>query len=504
VFPRPHVHGLFGRGRDSGEIALAVGMAGVGVIWALLAPSILLKGVGLAAAPALGATVVFVPYRGRTFYRWWEIDRSYKRLLRKGHARWRSPAPEMGIKLNGDPREMAPPIGVGRLTWWSVPTTNWSVTAREWSGTNNLCVVLQQDRRVLTAAIEIEGAQVFTGLDTADQEQVIASYDLLLAEVANGRTRINRVQMLSRVVPSDPEAHARDVAARRDEGAQRWLLDSYDALQSTVTVEAEEHRIWCVAQIDYTQELAGEAAGYDTIEEGLARLVAGEMEGFAHRLNDADLRLVRPLGEPELAAVIHSTYDPNWRIDDTAGLNRATAWPAEIDARNRGYVAARSWSTPEPWLLATAWWMQLPQTPVGINFLAPLLMRVREVIRTTSVVMDLIPSDVALDRLLSDLTVEHGKSTSAHTSGQVGDPRQHQQLERLHAATRELAEGAAGVYLTAYVTIAARSVRDLEIAKREIESAAGKSQLRLQWCDGEHWRAIVNTLPLAQGLRRDG
>ena len=38
--------------------------------------------------------------------------------------------------------------------------------------------------------------------------------------------------------------------------------------------------------------------------------------------------------------------------------------------------------------------------------------------------------------------------------------------------------------------------------KRTIRASAGKSYLKLEWCDREHHRAFVNTLPFATGIRR--
>ena len=35
-----------------------------------------------------------------------------------------------------------------------------------------------------------------------------------------------------------------------------------------------------------------------------------------------------------------------------------------------------------------------------------------------------------------------------------------------------------------------------------IRASAGKSYLKLEWCDREHHRAFVNTLPFATGIRR--
>jgi hypothetical protein len=57
------------------------------------------------------------------------------------------------------------------------------------------------------------------------------------------------------------------------------------------------------------------------------------------------------------------------------------------------------------------------------------------------------------------------------------------------------------VNLVGYVTVSARSAEDLARDKRTIRAAAGKSYLRLEWCDREHHRAFVNTLPFASGIR---
>ncbi len=66
----------------------------------------------------------------------------------------------------------------------------------------------------------------------------------------------------------------------------------------------------------------------------------------------------------------------------------------------------------------------------------------------------------------------------------------------------DLASGAAGVNLVGYITVSSRTPEALARDKRTIRASAGKSYLKLEWCDREHHRAFVNTLPFATGIRR--
>jgi hypothetical protein len=58
------------------------------------------------------------------------------------------------------------------------------------------------------------------------------------------------------------------------------------------------------------------------------------------------------------------------------------------------------------------------------------------------------------------------------------------------------------VNLVGYITVSSRSAEALARDKRTIRASAGKSYLKLEWCDREHHRAFVNTLPFATGIRR--
>ena len=80
---RARPNAIVGRNRESGEIALIVVGAFLGMMCGLLVPVLSLRIVLLAGFPMLALAAVYVPYKRRTFYKWVEINRSYKRTA--GH-----------------------------------------------------------------------------------------------------------------------------------------------------------------------------------------------------------------------------------------------------------------------------------------------------------------------------------------------------------------------------------------------------------------------------------
>ncbi|MFD1828848.1 MULTISPECIES: SCO6880 family protein [Streptomyces] len=499
---RARPNAVIGRNRETGEIALIIAGAFLGMMSGLLIPVLSLRIVALVGFPVLALAAVYVPYNGRTYYKWFEINRSYRRLLRRGTT-YRSTAAEAGIRLDGTEVDIPPPPGVGRVNWLSAPF-----------GPDEIAVLLHADRRTVTAAIEIEGPGV--GLrDSEDQEALVDRFGTLLKHVANGDGFVTRLQMLARTLPADPDAHAKDVAQRGDERAAPWLRDSYDQLLSMVSTSSEQHRAYLVACMHYTRELAAEATAIAkagrastgrrlTRDEGLAVVMARELTDICARLTEADIRVRQPLGQARMASLIHSMYDPDHPIDHIQAMTRRNAWPAELDAAEPTYLQAktRESATREPWCHATAWVKEWPMTPVGVNFLAPLLVHTPDVIRTVAVCMDLEPTEVAIERMLTEKTNDEAEASRAAKMNRTVDPRDVAAHSRVDQRGQDLASGAAGVNLVGYITVSSRNPDALARDKRTIRASAGKSYLKLEWCDREHHRAFVNTLPFATGIRR--
>ncbi|MFD6329178.1 SCO6880 family protein [Streptomyces niveus] len=490
-FPRPRPRGLLGRRFEMDEQLVLLGGTVLSVALLAALPGIPLKILGCLATAGTCAWATMVPYKGRTFLRWYEIRRTHRRLLGDGSLLYRSTAPLAGRRRDGTPVPVAQPVGVPESLEW--------ITARTAYG--DIAVLLQPTEGMFVTCVEVEGAKNFGGLDGADKEALISAYEFLLKETAESGGRIQYVQWLTRLLPTDPNAHAHDAADRRDPAAPSWLSDSYDQLLDMVSVYAEDRRLFLVLGIPYTQELSAEALRYQTLHDGYGEVLGKEIEQFIRGLSGAQLRWVRNLDEPALASLIHHTYAPDHWINDTRGMDRASCWPAEMDAREPTRMAARSWEGADPWYTSTAWIKQFPVLPVGVNFMAPLLLYVSDVILTVGVTMRLLPADKALEDAMADVTNEAGQADNH--PGKIIDPREERELGASASTMHDLANGAAGVRLTGWVTVTAPDPDLLIQHRNTVRAAAVKSQLALEWCDSEQYRAFANTLPMVTGLLKD-
>jgi hypothetical protein len=486
---------IVGRNRETGELAVLVLGGVVAVIVGFIVPSLVLKVLCIIGLPAAAAAIVFVPYRHRTVYRWFEIDRSYRRMRRSGAGRYGSAAVRAGTGLNGEELPVPPPPGVGHVRWL---TANF--------GPDKLAVLLHLDRSMVTCTLEIEGPGVGSR-DSEDQEALVDRFGTLLQHVANGDGFVTRLQILARTLPADPDAHAKDVAKRGNPEAAQWLRDSYDQLLSTVSTSSEQHRAYLTACMPYTRELAAEAkvmAGGAGADHGVKVIMVRELADICARLADADIKVRQPLSVSAMASLIHSMYDPEHPIDHIEAMSARGAWPAEFDAASPLFLRAKTREslTADSWFHSTAWIREWPMTPVSVNFLAPLLVHTPDVIRTLAVTMDLEPTEVAIERMLTERVNVDAENSRASRMGRVDDPRERAHSTRVDLRGEDLAAGASGVNLVGYLTVSARSPEALARDRRTMRASAGKSFLKLEWCDREHHRAFVNTLPFATGARK--
>lgn len=492
TFPRPRPRGFLGRKFEADEQLVLGAGAILAVICLAALPGFPLKIIGVVSVALFTAWAVLIPFRGRTYLRWFEIQRSYRRGLRNGSLLYRSTAPLAGRCGDGRPVAVTAPAGVPpRMEWFEART-----------GFGTVAILLQPSEAMFTAVVEVEGMKHFGGLDAEDKESLISAWEFLLRSTAESGGRIQRVQWLSKIIPTDPNAHIRDAAARHAPGAASWLDASYEQLLKRVVISAEDRRLFLALGIPYSRELVEEASRYSTLAEGYGIVLGKEIETFIRNLGRAQLRWVRSLDEAALSSLFHHSYAPGHWLDDNRGMDRSTAWPAEVDARDDSLIAARGFEADEPWFSATAWVKQWPTMPVGVNFLAPLLLYVQDMIYTVGVTMELIPGERALADALSDVTSEIGQADD--TPGKLQDPRERREIRAAAGTVEEIAAGASGVRLTGWVTVTSSDKDALIRQKNDIRAAAAKCQLTLEWCDKEQWRAFANTLPLVGGILPEG
>ena len=489
--------GMIGR-RDSGELLVLGAGAALAILLPLGLPGVALKVIGLLTPVVLAAAAVFAPYRPRgsrvarrTFYRWWEPSRTYRRTVRAGGGRWRSTAREAGIGLDGTEPDVGLPPGIGRHQWLTCTVT---VNGQE----REAAVLLWMDRRCLTAALEIEPS----GLGRLDYEDQVTLVDLfgrsVLNPLGNGPGHGKRLQMIARQLHSDPQAHARDIAERGDPGCVDWLQASYDELHAQLSTSAEQHRFYAVLSLDYTPDVVMDAAAFGGGDRGLAHVVGRELEALAESFVAARMPVAGAVGVAALASLVRNAYSPDHPVDATNAMTRNRAWPHEVDARQHTEVISRL-SDGRPWHHATAAVVAWPQTPVGVNFLAPLLVQMPDVIRTVSVVFTLEPNDRALGRLLAEATDDEAENARDAKLGRTVDPRTGRQAGQIASRGQQLAAGSAGAGVVGYLTVSAPSSDALRKLRREVEATAGSAFLSIEWCDLEQARSFACTLPFAGG-----
>jgi hypothetical protein len=100
-------------------------------------------------------------------------------------------------------------------------------------------------------------------------------------------------------------------------------------------------------------------------------------------------------------------------------------------------------------------------------------------------------------RAVSDDRAEVRKRTEGGIGHDLGDVRQLTHSEQVMADTHSRA---CGVTSTAWLTVSAPTLAELEEAQRAALAAAGG--LSVEWCDKEHAAAFINSLPLGRGPRR--
>ncbi|MFF3554610.1 SCO6880 family protein [Streptomyces tsukubensis] len=494
--------GLIGR-RDLGEQVVLGAGAALGIFVSFLfSGNTLISVAGLALPILLVLGVVYLPYRPkgtlqrRTVYRWWRIRRYHRRALARTGGVWVSPAVETGTRADGTPPDaaLASPEGVAGMTWLPVTVRG-----------EQAVIVLQPESGCVTATLEIASPGL-GGKEVGEQQVALERWGELLDAFGNATDHpVKRLQVIARQMKSDPYAHQRFVGERDASAATDavpdWLKDSYDVLTQAVSTSAEEHRYYITAHARFTRDLAADGAARGTGDEGIAAAMGAYLEELWARCEDADLSVVAPLDEARLTAFIRNSYDPDYPVWDT-GLPRPHAFPRNIDVRPGTHVRSRAAGSTESWYHATAAVVAWPTTPVGPDFLGPLLIGMPDVIRTVAITQDLEPNDKAVERALAEDTNNQAEMIRSRQRGKTVDPRD--LIAAAATGSRGLAlasSGAAGSSVVGYVTVSARSAKELERVKRTTASRARSAHLRIEWLDLEHARAFFNTLPFAGGIK---
>lgn len=440
---------------------------------------------GVAVAASL------VPVSGRTIDEWLPVAARWSaRALQRQRVEVPT-VPLLGHDPDGRTTQEPPPTLVGT-----------QILAVPIDGEGGREVGVVNDRRAdtYTAILAVRGRS-FQLADTPDRQRRLAAWGSLLSGLARASSPIHRIQWVERTAPEDPDAMGRYLAEARQVPRDHPTLASYLELVDRVGPAAPAHEALLVVTVSARESrraIRQAGGGHD----GAVQVLIRELHALRRQLAAADLVVDGILTPRLVAGALRTAFEPYARSPlarlatasgGEGGTEPANAWPLATETTWSSYRSADVWH-------ATYWVAQWPRSPVGADFLAPLLLGTTAM-RTVAVTME------PVSPLRAHRDVEHAVLKSAAdeelrtNAGFATTARRRRAQETASRREQELADGHADYRLAGYVTVTADSPGELEAACGEIEQAAQQSFLELRRLHGQQDVAFTYTLPLGRGLR---
>jgi hypothetical protein len=342
----------------------------------------------------------------------------------------------------------------------------------------------------------------FPLLDSGEKERLLIQWGAVLAGLSRDGGPVRRIQWLERTVPDDSEAVVRHLQANRVLPSSSAFVSSYLSLLDEAAPQTQQHEAFIAVQVSVARAsgvIRQRGAGPDI---GACEVLSRELAALARGLREAEVEVVGVLSPRMLAATIRHAVDP-WARQLLA--HRTAAHADTVGASPRTALPRRSlatWSTlqTEGAHHATYWVAEWPRTPVGADWMAPLLLGTHAR-RTVSVVMQPAAPAAALRRVEAARLDDDTTQSLRERFGFRRTVRKRREAENVIRAEEELNEGHRHVALSAYITVTAGSARELEVACGDVEQQAGQARLDIRREFGTQDVAFTYTLPLCRGLR---
>lgn len=447
---------------------------------------------GLAAcAVAVAAVTSLWPVAGQTLDQWIPVVARWGLSVVTRRRRTLALLPLLGHDATGEAAQI-PPETLADLRIVAVPV--------EGAGNREVGVVHDLQNGTYSAVLSVRGRS-FQLADTPDRQRRLAAWGGLLAGLARASSPIHRIQWVERTAPEDSDAMGRYLAAAREVPRDHPSLASYLELVDRAGPAAPSHEALVVVTISArkARRAVRQAGGG---HEGAVQVLLRELHSLRRQLSSADLSVDGILTPRLLAGTLRTAFDPHARAGlarrataarDEGGTQPANAWPLATETGWSTYRTSDAWH-------ATYWIAQWPRSPVGADFLAPLMLGTTAM-RTVAVTMEPVSA------LRAHREVEHAvlKSQADEelraNAGFAATARRRRAQETAARREQELADGNADYRLAGYVTVTASSPDELEAACGEVEQAAQQSFLELRRLHGQQDVAFTWTLPLGRGLR---
>lgn len=434
-------------------------------------------------AVAIAAAAALVEVGGRALYEWVPVGARFALQRATGRDRFQAAT---GTDAP-TPLELPPPFTGLELA---------AAPAADGDG-GEVGVVCDRRRDTYTAVLACEG-NAFALLEPYEQLRLLAAWDDVLRGLAGPGSPVSCLQWLERAVPADGDTLARDLRDRLAAPVEAPWVASYLDLLDHAAPAAAEHELYLAIQVRGRDVAAHRPRR--ARDRAAGRALAEQLAALARRLDRAHIRVTDPgLSPRALARTLRTAVDPASRAGiahkathhpQTAGVDPANAWPLATETSWASFAtdSARH---------ATFWIVEWPRTPVGLDFLAPLLLATPAT-RTVSVVLEPTPLGAALREVEQARTTQLAEQELRESRGFLTRLRSRREQQALVRRAEELHDGYAPYRFTGYVTVSAPDADQLERACTEIEQAAQRAGLELRRLVGVQDLAFACTLPLAR------
>ncbi len=327
-------------------------------------------------------------------------------------------------------------------------------------------------------------------LSSADEQaRRAAAWGRVLAGLATSATGC-RLQVLELTLPDAGRGITGWWEQNRDAEGEPWCVAQYEDLMRTAAPASSTHRTLIALSLDLRHARHAIRTTGRSLDAGV-RFLQQEMTSLAFGLREAEVQVVRWLGEDDLAKTLRTAYEPGFETQPAPHLDFAGAGPMAVQ-ETWGHVRH------DTAFSAVLWISEWPRVAVPTFFLHSLVFQ-PAIRKTLSLFLEPVPVETAM-RDIRKAKVEYvtdaAQKAKLGTLSDLSDEAEHADvLDR----ERALLSGHADVRLTGLLTVTAPSLEELEAHVAEVSRAAIQSGCEVRRLYGRQARAFTaGALPLAR------
>ena len=360
----------------------------------------------------------------------------------------------------------------------------------------------------LSVAFEVSGQ--LRGAESGQyQEQAQAGFGALLANHASPSSLVCGVQSMTRVLPPDLALNEAWVQENLSPDALDAAVASYEEVLTRTGKNTFVQRHIEVLRWPLSGDFLAAAEQYGEGRDGWRALMAQEIDSMVRALRSAQLGVVKPMSARGVVAMMLHQQNPSRPPLMVAGVSPRRMGLPSHDDWNAHWVKDTDPFTGEEvvWGHRTAM-ITASQMETGERspyWLLALLHNAGSGARTLSFQLELVPAEQARLLASKDVVRDMAAVIAKQNKGQLVDPGTDVNLRSARARGTDLMPGSGqhGVNWVGFITISAKTQKDMTKASRRLtETAANSAGIqKLAWLDTYQSAASGTTWPIFRGLK---